>query len=81
MKFNSNSETAFAVVSRRTTGSKTPKLSKVVGELLLCPDEAIDKAAQYNLEFDPSGESSVYAAVEVEVSFIKELEPESKDSE
>ncbi len=55
MAFEQNEDLAFAVVTRRQSGDETPKVAKIVGDILTLPEEAKAKASELNKSFDASG--------------------------
>ena len=74
MQFLPNESTAFAIVTKSGTGDGTPKVCKIVGSLYTCEEEAKSDCDQLNKDFDPTGKSEPYQAVEVNVSFLRSLQ-------
>jgi hypothetical protein len=74
MQFLPNESTAFAIVTKSCTGDGTPKVCKIVGSLYTCDEEAKSDCKQLNKDFDSTGKSEPYQAVEIKVSFLSTLQ-------
>lgn len=73
MSFPANQENAFAVVQQRNSGNGVPKVTKIVGELYTCPEQAAMARNAMNQDFDETGVQTPYSAVSLHVSFIRDI--------